>query len=262
MLKTTMDSKNSQPKQWLYQDINLITHTKEVAKKYNKLNDDENRFGRTDYLITQELPGVLKKHAVNSAILDFGCGAGLSTRFIKKMGYDCIGVDINENMLNFARTNDPSGKYIKSISDNKLPFHDHAFDLAISTFVLFEIPSIEKMISIFKEISRVLRDGGIFIAITGSEELYKRNWLTLNVKDFPENINPKSGDICRINLSHIGLTLNDYFWTDNDYTNVAESTGFAVINRLYPLGKINKGIQWKDEIYYPPFVFYEFKKNS
>lgn len=237
-------------------------HTEEAAEKYNKLNGEENRFGRTDYLITQELPGILKKHATNSAILDFGCGAGLSTRFIKKMGYDCIGVDINENMLNFARTNDPSGRYVKSISDNKIPFHDNAFDLVVSIFVLFEIPSIEKMTSIFEEVSRVLGQDGVFIAITGSEELYKRNWLSLNVKDFPENMNPKSGDICKINLSHIGLTLHDYFWTDKDYTHVAESAGFKVINRLYPLGKTNQGMEWKDEIYYPPFVFYEFQKNS
>lgn len=240
----------------------MTKYTGEIAEKYNKLNADENRFGRTDYLITQELPGLLKKQPLNSAILDFGCGAGLSTRFMKNLGYNCIGIDISEEMLNFARRLDPSGKYVKSISDIKVPFHDQSFDTVISIFVLFKIPSIEKMISIFKEISRVLRHDGIFIAITGSEELYKRNWLTLNVKDFPENINPKSGDICKINLSHIGLTLHDYFWTDNDYSNAAETAGFTVLNRLYPLGKINEGIEWKDEIYYPPFVFYEFKKNS
>ncbi len=240
----------------------MTTYTEETAEKYNKLSDHENRFGGTDYLVTQELPEILKKYATNSTILDFGCGAGLSTRFIKKMGYECTGVDINKEMLKIAKKNDPSGIYIKSISDNKLPFNDQTFDLVISIFVLFEIPSIPKMISIFQEVSRVLTHEGIFIAITGSEELYKRNWLSLNAKDFPENINSKSGNICKITLSHIGLTLDDYFWTDNDYSLVAENAGFTILNRLYPLGKINDEIEWKDEIQYPPYVFYEFKKNG
>lgn len=240
----------------------MAIHTQKTAEKYNQLNNNDNRFGRTDYLVTRELPKMIEEHAIKSTILDIGCGAGLSTRFIKKLGYDCIGIDINEEMLHFARTEDPLGNYVKSISESDLPFNGQTFDMVISVFVLFEISSIKKLTALFMEISRILKQDGVFIAVTGSEELYKRDWLTLDVKNFPENINPESGDICKINLTNIGLLLHDYFWTNNDYTYVAENSGFVVTKRLYPLGEVNEGIDWKDELYYPPFVFYEFKKSN
>lgn len=238
----------------------MSAHTKSTAEKYNKLADSEDRFGRTDYLVTRELPRVISKYNVKSSILDFGCGTGLSTRFLKSLNYDCIGVDSNPEMLNLAIQNDPSGIYIKSITDIVLPFENDRFEMVVSTFVLFEIESLNTMISVFKEISRILRHGGTFIAVTGSEELYKRDWLSLDVKNYPENKNPKSGDICRINLKDINLILNDYFWTHDDYVYASKDAGLLLAKSSFPLGCVNDGINWKDEIYYPPYVFYEFIK--
>lgn len=232
-------------------------HTKIDADKYDKLSTAEDRFGRTDYLVSKELPNIISKYNVKSTILDFGCGAGLSTRFLKKLNYNCIGVDHNKKMLDFAKSNDPAGLYVKS-TDAGLPFENDSFDMVVSIFVLFEIPTLKKMITSLSEIARILKPGGVLIAVTGSEELYKRNWVSLDVKDFPENNNPKSGDICKIKLTHINLTLEDYFWTDDDYMYVAESSGFSVARKSFPLGAVDDGINWKDEIYYPPFVFYEF----
>src|SRR3990167_10634555 len=160
-----------------------------LASKYNLLGDKSQiyRLGRTDYLVTRELPNILAKYKVNK-ILDLGCGAGLSTRFIKKLGYECIGTDINDEMLSFAKKNDPSGIYIKTLNGNSLPFEKEVFDMVVSVFVLFEIPTIDLMIKFFNETSRVLKKGCTFIAVTGSEELYKRKWLSLDL-DFHENKN-------------------------------------------------------------------------
>ena len=233
------------------------------AKKYNRLGDHNQiyRFGRTDYLVTKELPNMIRSNIRIDRVLDFGCGAGLSTRFIKSLGYHCVGVDVNDEMISLAKKNDPSGEYIKTESQGILPFINSYFDAVISVFVLFEIPSIKSMVYSFKEINRVLNDGGIFIAITGSEELYKRNWLSLDA-NFPENKGCNSGDICKIKLLHVDLVVEDYYWTDNDYYYVANQSGFQITKKLFPIGTLQDGIKWKDETKYAPFVFYKFEKLS
>ena len=130
----------------------MQNHLSESAKKYNLLGEDAQiyRIGRTDYLVTRELPAILSKYNVSS-ILDLGCGAGLSTRFLKKLGYECIGVDSSDDMLTLAKQNDPTGIYKKSISPTLLPFDSESFEMAVSVFVLFEIATMDLMISLFKE---------------------------------------------------------------------------------------------------------------
>ncbi len=236
----------------------------EAAKRYNQLGKNKEifRLGRTDYLVTRELPNMISALQLdpNDKILDFGCGAGLSTRFIKSLGYvNCIGIDINEPMLQLARENDPSGEYYLSYSESLMPFEANTFRTVIAIFVLFEISTLQKMKKIFEEISRVLTKEGTFIAITGSEHLYYQQWVSLD-PNFPENQHLKSGDLCRIRLTPIDLILSDYYWTDHDYTQTANTAGFTLSQKKFPLGSFKDDIQWKDEINYPPFVFYEFKK--
>ena len=74
--------------------------------------------------------------------MDFGCGAGRSTRFLQKLGFDAIGVDISEDMLKKARELDPKGDYCL-IQDGYLnQFKDDSYDLALSAFTFDNIPTM------------------------------------------------------------------------------------------------------------------------
>lgn len=56
----------------------------------------------TDYLV-----GLLKEYGVeNQLVLDLGCGTGSITRRLAKAGYDMIGIDYSEDMLEIARDKD------------------------------------------------------------------------------------------------------------------------------------------------------------
>ena len=56
----------------------------------------------TDYLV-----GLLKEYEVeNQLVLELGCGTGSITRRLAKAGYDMIGIDYSEDMLEIARDKD------------------------------------------------------------------------------------------------------------------------------------------------------------
>ncbi|PCJ24842.1 MAG: hypothetical protein COA94_07045 [Rickettsiales bacterium] len=50
----------------------------------------------TPYLPFRDMPNILNKYVEGKKALDFGSGAGESTIFLKSLGFDTIGVDINE----------------------------------------------------------------------------------------------------------------------------------------------------------------------
>jgi trans-aconitate methyltransferase len=45
--------------------------------------------------------------------LDFACGCGRSTRFLKTLGFGTTGVDMSAAMLANARRRDPGGNYLQ-----------------------------------------------------------------------------------------------------------------------------------------------------
>lgn len=72
------------------------------ADAYAKLE-----FPGTYYLAYRDIPAILAEHTQGRKAVDFGCGAGRSTRFLRKLGFEVIGLDIAENMLAKARERDP-----------------------------------------------------------------------------------------------------------------------------------------------------------
>ena len=99
-------------------------------------------------------------------------------------------------------------------------------------------------------------------AVVNSTDLYKyHDWLSLDT-NYLDNQNLQSGNRCKIKLTDINLELTDYYWTDKDYTEIAEKAGFTILERIYPLGIKSDGIPWKNEFLVSPCVIYVFKKND
>lgn len=94
-------------------------------------------------------------------ILDLGCGTGISTRQLAKLGR-VIGCDKDPIMLKYAKSVKGPGvkKYILAVADN-LPFEKQTFDL-ITAFSSFHWFDDKKSVA---EMYRVLRPGGLlFVA--------------------------------------------------------------------------------------------------
>jgi SAM-dependent methyltransferase len=65
---------------------------------------DQLEYPATYHLAFRDIPELVKRHAPAQGrrALDFGCGAGRSTRFLKQLGYEACGADISAAMLDLA----------------------------------------------------------------------------------------------------------------------------------------------------------------
>lgn len=212
----------------------------------------------TTHVVFKIIPSLIKKYS-NGGLktLDYGCGSGCSTLFLSHLGLNVEGVDICEHQLKEA----PKVKHISFnlIQSAQLFHQNNTFDIVFSSFVLFEISSKKELLDVFNEIYRVLKPEGIFISITGTEELYRRKWLTVDA-DFPQNKNLQSGGIAKILLSDVNVVVYDYYWTHRDYLDVIEQTKFVHLETALPLGDEQDGYDWLDEKKYPPYSIYVLKK--
>ncbi|KAK0205275.1 S-adenosyl-L-methionine-dependent methyltransferase [Desarmillaria ectypa] len=98
--------------------------------------------------------------------LDLGSGGGLDVFLAaKRIGSTgkCIGVDMNDKMLELARTNATKGGYtnvefVKGLIHD-LPIASQSVDIVSSNCVLNLVPEADKP-TVFLEIARVLKPGG------------------------------------------------------------------------------------------------------
>jgi len=210
----------------------------------------------TYYLAFRDLDEYLIPFSGKPA-LDFGCGAGRSSRFLKKFGIDVTGVDHNQEMIDQARIQDPQGMYQVIPPGDLSQFADHTFDLIFSSFVLMEISSLEGIAAIIKEMNRTLKPDGRLITIVSYAPISTCRCVSFN-KDFPENQNLKSGAQLRLDITDASrtFTLYDYYWTEQDYRQVFSVAGLSVTNVLKPLGVPEDGIAWQAETTTPPFTIF------
>lgn len=229
-------------------------NTIENAKKYLKSG-----FDNTYYLGYRDIPNLVKKYVNGKKTIDYGCGTGRSTQFLKALGLEVIGVDINYEMLSQATELDHSSHYLH-IKNAQIPVLDSSYDFIFSCFVLLTIPTKKELFAIFREMYRSLKKGGIYITVTGSEELYSHDWLSYNV-NYPENKSLTSGSLTKIQLKDLGLDFINYFWTDSDYEELFQASGLSLVEKHFTYGTLEDGKEWVSETKHPPYVVYVLRKE-
>jgi ubiquinone/menaquinone biosynthesis C-methylase UbiE len=178
---------------------------------------------------------------------------------LKSLGFNTTGVDINPKMIEFAGNSDKTGEYLPILND-KIPFADVVFDLVFSSFVLLEMSSLQEIEKALIEINRVLKPGGHFVAVLNNENMYKHQWNEVNT-NFPQNKNLKSGDKVKIELLDKALTIEDYYWTQDDYINVMQKANLEILEINSHIEGLKSETNRKDEINTSPISIYFSKKT-
>jgi ubiquinone/menaquinone biosynthesis C-methylase UbiE len=225
------------------------------AKTYSKLD-----ISGTYFLAYRDLPEIISKYAKGKKALDYGCGTGRSTRFLKNLGFNTTGVDISKKMIEEAKKEDPEGDYHEIDSGNLALFEANSFDLILSAFVFDSIFSKEEMVKISKELNKVLKGNGILINITSTPEIYQNDWVSFKGK-FPENQSVKSGDKVKVVIRESGIDITDYLWLDEDYRDVFKRGDFRIVETFKPLAKREEKNKWKNETKIAPWLIYILEKK-
>lgn len=227
------------------------------AEAYAKLE-----FAATYYLAYRDLPAIFREHVRGRQALDFGCGTGRSTRFLRRHGFHAVGMDTADEMLRKAREVDPGGDYRKIADGDFSQFPSAAYDLVLSAFTFDNIPTREKKVALFRGLGNLLNGDGRIVSVVSAPEIYWHEWASFSAKDFPENRSARSGDVVKIIVTDHGdrRPVEDIIWTDEAYRDVYAAAGLEIVQTCKPLATGEEPYHWVNETRIAPWVIYVLRK--
>jgi SAM-dependent methyltransferase len=228
-----------------------VYEDEERARAYADLD-----YPGTYYLAFRDIPQLLQKHIAGSRALDFGCGAGRSTRFLRDLGFDVTGIDVSDAMLRQARSRDPDGRYVL-VRDGLDVLSGERYDLVFCAFPFDNIPASDR-VRVFRQLADLLAPDGHIVNLVSSTDIYVHEWLSFSTRDFPENRRAKSGDVVRIVMLDGAdqRPVEDIFWTDDDYAETFSAAGLQLVQLHRPLGNDSDGFDWVSERTVSPWTIH------
>jgi SAM-dependent methyltransferase len=231
----------------------------ERAKSYASLDHPG-----TYYLAFRDIPDLLRRHVQGRQALDFGCGTGRSTRFLKNLGFHATGIDIAEPMLAEARNRDPQGDYRLVPTDRPPELPHSAYDLILAAFTFDNIPTAATKTALCLTLGGALRPSGRLVMIVSTPEIYWHEWASFSTKDFPENRHVPDGGRVRIIMLDVPdrRPVDDIVWSDRAYRRVFHDAGVQVLQMHQPLGLATEPYRWVSELAIPAWTIYVLGPDS
>jgi SAM-dependent methyltransferase len=226
------------------------------AEAYSKLE-----FSDTYHLAFRDLPQMYSAHVKGTAALDFGCGTGRSTRFLRTLGFEAVGVDISPEMVFKAREIDPRGDYRLLPGDDMSSLPHQGFSLIQSAFTFDNVPGMDTKVRLFCDLRALLKLDGILVNIVSAPEIYLNEWASFSTKDFPENRNARPGDPVKIITTDFEdrSPCVDILWPHSSYLEVYSQAGLEILEIRKPLANGDEPYRWLSETHIAPWVIYALR---
>lgn len=215
-------------------------------------------FPGTYYLAFRDLPTIIAAHVGGHDALDFGCGTGRSTRFLGRLGFDAIGIDIASSMVELARRLDPNGAYHQIDDGDFGSLEPRRFDLVLCAFTFDNIPGAAKRAALLRGLRRLLKPGGRIVLVSSTPEIYWHEWASFTTSAFPENRRAASGEPVRIVMKDVAdaRPVVDLLWRHEDYEALFVASGLELVASARPLGRSDEPFAWVSETHVAPWVIY------
>lgn len=149
-----------------------LERTTPMDIKYDTIGTGYNSTRKVDPYILEKLHYHLQPKT-DKQYLDIGCGTGNYTIAFANKGFEFIGVEPSEKMLNEAKLRNQNIHWLKGTAE-KIPIDEKIFDGIISTLTIHHWTDLKKA---FIEINRVLSNNGRFVLFTSTPEQMKGYWL-------------------------------------------------------------------------------------
>lgn len=227
------------------------------ADRQRAASYDTLEFPSTYYLAFRDLPAIFTRHAHGRRALDFGCGAGRSTRFLRQLGFEPVGVDVSAAMIERARERDAEGDY-RLMPDGEFGAVSTAsFDLILAAFTFDNVPMDHK-VGLFRSLRGLLAADGCLVNLVSSEAIYVHEWASFSTRDFPENRTARVGDTVRIVMLDVQdrRPVEDAYCTDEAYREVYRQAGLDLVSKHSPLGSPDEPYPWVSETAVSPWAIY------
>ena len=141
---------------------------------------------------TKLVTDILTKYKINDGIiLELGCGTGIITELLADEGYDMIGVDLSEDMLNVAMEKRmENGLDILYLCQDMREFE--LYGTVAATISLCDslnyITDITELVQVFKLVNNYLDPGGIFLFDFNTPREYQSKERQVPIIDTKEDI--------------------------------------------------------------------------
>lgn len=221
-------------------------------------------FPGTYYLAFRDLPAIIAANTSGKRAVDFGCGAGRSSAFLRRLGFAVTGIDISPSMIELARRADPSGCYrlIEDGDFSELPLR--SFDLVLSAFAFDNIPVASRRVGLLHGLSELLSASGRIIVLGSTPEIYTNEWASFTTTKFPGNRQARSGDAVQIVIKDAAdqRPVVDYLWSHEDYLELFAAAGVELLDCRRPLGRSDEPYECQADLTIPPWVIYVLRNSA
>ncbi len=133
-------------------EISAIEFYKRVQRDSFK-NDYYNRY----------ISFVAKYSPVKARLLELGCGSGMSSALLAQQGFDVIGVDINDSLLQKNYEAGTGRLALVQANATQLPFVNESFEIVCCHEFLEHLPDVPACLN---EMLRILRPGGLILIVS------------------------------------------------------------------------------------------------
>jgi SAM-dependent methyltransferase len=212
----------------------------------------------TYLLATRELPGILRRQVTGRRALDFGCGAGRSSRLLRDLGFEVVGIDVSSAMVAQARRLDPEGDYrVQDAADPAVPLPGPV-DVVFCSFPFDNIPGWDLRLRLLQALRGALAPGGRVVNLVSTPAIYTHEWVSFTTRAYPENHRARSGDVVRIAGRSVGdhRPVQDILWLDPDWLELYRDAGLQVLELQRPLAHGDEGPSWVNETRIPPWTLW------
>ncbi len=151
---------------------------------------------------------ILHQLSRGAAILDLCCGDGRLAQALDWNGFQVMGLDGSERMLEFARERCPGLRFVAA--DARKFQLDCKFDAVISTFdALNHVMSPDDFAEVCRRVHEVLQPGGYFAFDLNREEAYTEMWAQTVTQVEPEMVSISAGSYDAPNrIAHCDITFS------------------------------------------------------
>jgi SAM-dependent methyltransferase len=118
-------------------------------------------------------------------VAEFGCGTGTGLGYLKSISKSLIAADIASDVLAVARAHYGDRVDIRQFSADASPLPDSSLDALILFEAIYYLPDVD---SFFREVTRILRPGGVLLLATANKDLkdFNRSPFSVTYLNPPE----------------------------------------------------------------------------